>query len=334
MSHMVRTFIAGLIVVLPIVLTIALVVWIGNLVYEFVGPNSIVGRLLSAIGFGITASSAAAYAIGIAIVVACVYVLGLFVETRLQQRVNGIVNAVMRRIPLIRNVYDLARRFVALLDRKGGNDLTSMRPVWCFFGGDGGAAVLALLPTPDPMMHRGRALSGNSGSVGAGAVRRLPDLRSDQVDQAGRDRHRRVDDHLRVDGRIRPARGAVMVANRGTSRPALEGDPRHAVRRCRRIGRRRHGERPHSVPRRARWSCGCSGRPAPARQRSSRRSPATRAPRSGRGSSPARGRRRSTTCRPRPRCCGFSIRAGSARRATIPPATSPGARSSRTSCWS
>ena len=70
MSHMVRTFIAGLIVVLPIVLTIALVVWIGNLVYEFVGPNSIVGRLLSAIGFGITASSAAAYAIGIAIVVA------------------------------------------------------------------------------------------------------------------------------------------------------------------------------------------------------------------------------------------------------------------------
>ena len=160
MSHMLRTFIAGLIVVLPIVLTIALVVWIGNLVYEFVGPNSIVGRLLSAIGFGITASSAAAYAIGIAIVVACVYVLGLFVETRLQQRVNGIVNAVMRRIPLIRNVYDLARRFVALLDRKGGNDLTSMRPVWCFFGGDGGAAVLALLPTPDPMIIGGEPYLG------------------------------------------------------------------------------------------------------------------------------------------------------------------------------
>ena len=59
-------------------------------------------------------------------------------------------------------------------------------------------------------------------------------------------------------------------------------------------------------------------RPAPARRRSSPRSPATRAPRSGRGSSPARGRRRSTTCRPRRRCCGFSTRAGSARRSYDP----------------
>jgi uncharacterized membrane protein len=31
-----------------------------------------------------------------------------------------------------------------------------MRPVWCFFGGEGGAAVLALLPTPERILLEGR----------------------------------------------------------------------------------------------------------------------------------------------------------------------------------
>jgi hypothetical protein len=26
-----------------------------------------------------------------------------------------------------------------------------MRPVWCFFGGEGGAAVLGLMPSPEPL---------------------------------------------------------------------------------------------------------------------------------------------------------------------------------------
>jgi uncharacterized membrane protein len=160
MSRLIRTFIAGLLVVLPIALTIALVVWVGNLIYEFAGPSSIVGRLLSAIGFGVTASAAAAYGFGIAIVVTCIYVLGLIVETRLQQKVTGVLSAVMKRIPLIGNIYDLAKRFVALLDRRDGDSLKSMRPVWCLFGGEGGAAVLALLPTPEPIMIGGQPYLG------------------------------------------------------------------------------------------------------------------------------------------------------------------------------
>jgi uncharacterized membrane protein len=160
MSRLIRTFIAGLLVVLPIALTVALVVWVGNLVYEFAGPNSVVGQLLSAIGFGVTASSAAAYGFGIAIVLACIYVLGLVVETSLQHRVSGAISAAMQRIPLIGNIYDLAKRFVALLDRKDGDGLKSMRPVWCFFGGDGGAAVLALLPSPEPIMLGGEPYQG------------------------------------------------------------------------------------------------------------------------------------------------------------------------------
>ncbi len=55
----------------------------------------------------------------------------------------------MSRIPLVSNVYDLSKRFVAIVDRGGDEDsFKSMQPVWCFFGGEGSAAVLALMPSP------------------------------------------------------------------------------------------------------------------------------------------------------------------------------------------
>jgi len=42
-----------------------------------------------------------------------------------------------------------------VMDSKGGDDLKSMRPVWCMFGGPGGAAVLALLPSSEPLILNG-----------------------------------------------------------------------------------------------------------------------------------------------------------------------------------
>jgi len=58
----------------------------------------------------------------------------------------------MMRIPLVSNVCDLPKRFVSLVNRGDQGDLKSMRPVWCFFGREGGAAVLGLMPSPEPVM--------------------------------------------------------------------------------------------------------------------------------------------------------------------------------------
>ena len=57
----------------------------------------------------------------------------------------------MMRIPLVSNIYDLSKRFVAIVDRGDQGDLKSMSPVWCFFGGEGSAAVLALMPSHQPV---------------------------------------------------------------------------------------------------------------------------------------------------------------------------------------
>jgi uncharacterized membrane protein len=80
-------------------------------------------------------------------------VLGLLVESGLRNFFSTSVDWLMMRIPLVSNVYDLSKRFVSLVDRTGGEDsLKTMQPVWCFFGGEGGAAVLGLMPSPQPVV--------------------------------------------------------------------------------------------------------------------------------------------------------------------------------------
>lgn len=149
MSRLARTFIAGLLVILPIVLTIVLVVWVANIVITFVGPNSVVGSILITLGFGFSASTWVAYLAGVLIVAFLIYVLGVIVESRLEHSVHGLIGNVMQRIPLIGYVYDMAKRLIAIVERKDDGGFKGMRPVWCFFGGEGGAAVLALLPVAD-----------------------------------------------------------------------------------------------------------------------------------------------------------------------------------------
>jgi uncharacterized membrane protein len=155
MSRLARTFIAGLLVILPIVLTIVLVVWVANIVITFVGPNSVVGRMLITLGFGFSASTWLAYLFGVLVVALFIYVLGVIVESRLEHSVHNIIGNVMQRIPLIGYIYDLAKRLIAIVERKDDGTFKGMRPVWCFFGGEGGAAVLALLPSPETVMLHG-----------------------------------------------------------------------------------------------------------------------------------------------------------------------------------
>ena len=72
-NRIVRPFIAGLIAALPLAATTLIIVWAVRLLYEWVGPGSLLGRLLIAIGVGITGSEFVGYLLGVAMVM-----LGIF----------------------------------------------------------------------------------------------------------------------------------------------------------------------------------------------------------------------------------------------------------------
>src|SRR5215471_11855098 len=155
-----RTFIAGFLVLLPLAVTIAVIVWVGSLIFAYLGLDSAVGRILLSIGFNFSDSPAVAYALGAVIVIGLVYLLGVAVESRLESRIRTLIDRLMERIPFVGNLYDIAKRFVAIIDRKDPDGLRTMSPVWCLFGGEGGAAVLGLLPTPEPIMIDGQRYHG------------------------------------------------------------------------------------------------------------------------------------------------------------------------------
>jgi uncharacterized membrane protein len=151
-SHrLLNVFVTGILAALPLAATILIFVWGARLVVAYVGPDSMVGGLLVRIGLGITGSEVVGYAIGVAVVMAAVFLLGLLVHTRLREVLAALLNGIVQRIPLVRSIYDLIKKFVDLLAQRDDEGLRSMRPVWLHFGGVGGAAVLGLQSTPEPV---------------------------------------------------------------------------------------------------------------------------------------------------------------------------------------
>jgi len=151
MGRVGRIFLTGLIAALPLMLTIFVTAWLLSLLNQYLGPGSGFGRLLGSIGIGTGTSELASYLIGLGIIAAAIYALGLLVHSQIGTWAAELFDRLIRRVPLISNVYDLASRFVSIVDTKNGDSLKGMSPAWCFFGGKPGAAVLALLPSKTPV---------------------------------------------------------------------------------------------------------------------------------------------------------------------------------------
>ena len=152
-----RIFLTGLIAALPLLLTIFIAAWLLSLLNQYLGPSSGFGRLLGSLGLGPGTSELASYLIGLGIIVAAIYALGLAVQSRLGGWIAALFDRLIRRIPLVSNLYDLSSRFVSIVDTKNGDSLKSMSPAWCYFGGKPGAAVLALLPSKTPIQLGGES---------------------------------------------------------------------------------------------------------------------------------------------------------------------------------
>lgn len=160
MSALPRTLLTGVFALLPVALTVGVTVWVAELLRQFVGPDSPIGRLLISVGLGVGASETVAYLIGLVLVFVVILLLGLLVETRIGPWAGGLVESLIRRIPVMGQLYDMAKRFTSIVDPTAGQELKGMTPVWCFFGGDGSAAVLALMPSPQPVTIAGEPYYG------------------------------------------------------------------------------------------------------------------------------------------------------------------------------
>ena len=160
-SHLLRTFVTGALAALPLAATVLVFWWAVSLLWRWLGPGSAMGSVLGGIGLGVTGSELVGYLIGLGIVALAILLLGVLIERAIGRSMALLVDRLLRRIPLVRTVWDLAQRMVGLLQQNpaGGAEggARSLTPVWCHFGGPGGASVLALLSSSEPVDVAGRA---------------------------------------------------------------------------------------------------------------------------------------------------------------------------------
>jgi uncharacterized membrane protein len=160
-SHLLRTFVTGALAALPLAATVFVFWWAVSLLWRWLGPGSAMGSVLGGIGLGVTGSELVGYLIGLGIVALAILLLGVLIERAIGRSMALLVDRLLRRIPLVRTVWDLAQRMVGLLQQNpaGGAEggARSLTPVWCHFGGPGGASVLALLSSSEPVDVAGRA---------------------------------------------------------------------------------------------------------------------------------------------------------------------------------
>jgi uncharacterized membrane protein len=162
MKSLLRIFATGALAALPLAATLAIFGWAAGVLIRWLGPDSLVGHGLISIGLGVGASEVVGYAIGVAIVAAAIFGLGLLVEAGLQRNLASIVNRLLLKIPVVGAVYDVIKRMVSLIRTEpgGGDDgLKSMSAVWCHFGGPGDephSAALGLLGSDTPVLVNGQ----------------------------------------------------------------------------------------------------------------------------------------------------------------------------------
>lgn len=151
----VRYFVSGAMAILPLVITVAIVTWIAGILVGFVGPKSSVGRILSGLGLSFISDKGLAYLFGWVMVLGGIFVIGVFVEKVARKFVRGRLDGVVKRIPLLGNIYGTASQFIGMMNKKDNADLKNMSVVFCIFGKETGAAFLALLPTPEKFLLNG-----------------------------------------------------------------------------------------------------------------------------------------------------------------------------------
>jgi len=141
-------FIAGILGLLPLATTLIVLAWMVVYLHDLVGPTSAFGTLLRSFGLSFVSCEVIAYVIGFGTTLALVYVIGLLVQSGLANRWQRVFEGALQELPVVATIYDTSKHLRSMLDRKD-EDMQTMTPVLCRFGGAGGAAALALMASPD-----------------------------------------------------------------------------------------------------------------------------------------------------------------------------------------
>jgi len=152
----VSIFLAGLLAILPVMITVVVVAWVADLVTKLLGPTTLLGQAIRGLGLTFVSDSRVAYTLGAALVLAGVFLVGIAVEAGARNLLQRLADRLLQRIPIIGSVYGTSKQLVAMLDKKADDPMKGMKAVFCFFGRETGVGVLGLLVSGQRFSINGR----------------------------------------------------------------------------------------------------------------------------------------------------------------------------------
>jgi uncharacterized membrane protein len=144
-TGLLSTFLAGLFAVLPIVITVGIMAWVGGVLQAWLGPESYVGKALFQLGLRFVTDPIVASVLGWVAVLLAIWLLGALLKSVGKKRIEKAFGAAVERIPLVNVLYRPVAQVVEMLQRDPADKLQGMSVVYCAFGGEGGAGFLGLL---------------------------------------------------------------------------------------------------------------------------------------------------------------------------------------------
>ncbi len=148
-------FVTGVLAVLPLVITVGIVVWVAGFLESFIGPDTALGSQLRELGFQFASDKIIAYVLGWIIVLLLVFALGVVVSLGAQRLWEQLANGIIRRIPVLGGVYKTAEQLVDMVKKKDPSEIQGMSVVFCVFGKENSAGILALMPSPQKYLIEG-----------------------------------------------------------------------------------------------------------------------------------------------------------------------------------
>lgn len=146
-NNITTTFLAGLVLLLPVVLTVLIMAWIIDVLKAALGPGTFLGSLLTTGGTTIIGPGydTLAFFLGILIALLGIWFLGIIARSAARQSIQRSIDRAFAKLPIIRTIYNPVSRVVRLATNKNTGDFSGMTVVSCRFGGKNGVDILALL---------------------------------------------------------------------------------------------------------------------------------------------------------------------------------------------
>jgi uncharacterized membrane protein len=156
MNWLARNFIAGLLALLPLIVTVAVVSFIVGKILGWFGPQSAFGGAMRhmAEGFGLPSTSLL-YVIGVLLALVLITLIGQAARRYTGQRIGEWITTMVGRVPFINKIYSSTDQVVALLTRREGDAAGALSHV--VMARIGPVRVLGMLSSPEPVRIGGES---------------------------------------------------------------------------------------------------------------------------------------------------------------------------------